>query len=141
MRARVPAALVDAMRAHAQAEAPRECCGVLVGRWAGRTFEVVEALPGRNLATVDDLYELDPEDFVRADAQAGEVGLEVVGFYHSHPRGPDRLSEVDRRQAWAGYLYALVSGSGCGFTAWMAPATGAPFEPVLLVAPEKSSKS
>jgi proteasome lid subunit RPN8/RPN11 len=141
MKARVPAALVEAMHAHADREAPRECCGVLIGRWTGRDCEVVNALPGRNLATTVDLYELDPEDFVQADKRAGEVGLEVVGFYHSHPRGPDHLSEVDRRQAWAGYLYLLVSGSGRGFTAWIAPATGAPFLPVLLGGAEKSSNS
>lgn len=96
---------------------------------------MVRAVAGRNLIAAHDLYELDPEDFVRADSEADGEGLAVIGFYHSHPRGPERLSKIDRDRAWPGYLQVLVvpqSGSGCRFSAWVSPSEQAEFLPVTL---------
>ena len=42
-----------------------------------------------------------------------ENGMEVVGFYHSHPIGPDEPSETDAADAtWDGYSYVIVSLNG-----------------------------
>lgn len=130
------------LAAHARREAPRECCGVLIGR-IDAAFHVMRAVPGRNLIASHELFELDPEDFVRADAEAEAEGLAVVGFYHSHPRGPERLSKVDRERAWPGYLQVLIvlqSGSGCGFSGWVAPSERAEFIPVRLEPEDFSEK-
>jgi proteasome lid subunit RPN8/RPN11 len=53
----------------------------------------------------------------RADetADAGDARpTEVVGFYHSHPEGPDGPSATDRAQArWPDHVYVIVSlGAG-----------------------------
>jgi proteasome lid subunit RPN8/RPN11 len=100
-------------------------------------LSVERAIPCRNLVAAHDLYELDPEDFVRADALAEEAGLEVIGFYHSHPSGPDRLSQIDRERAWPGYVQLLIVpriGSRCGFSAWWQATERAEFIPVSLEA-------
>lgn len=130
-RVRLPAGAADELSRHAAEEAPRECCGLLVGRTTGETCDVVYMKRGRNLAATHDLYELDPEDFVAADAEAEARGLSVVGFYHSHPRGPERLSHTDRSLAWSGYVYLLIgpqSLSGSGLRAWIAPS----FSPLVV---------
>jgi proteasome lid subunit RPN8/RPN11 len=83
---------------------------------------------------------LDPEDFVAADAAASGTGFEVIGFYHSHPRGPARLSQVDRAGSWPGYVYLLIfpeTRSGSGISAWVQPTAGAPFLPVVIDPREK----
>ena len=117
---------------------PDEGCGVLIGRLAaGAGFAVVEATSGRNLNTerARDRYLLDPADIVRADRAAREAGLDVVGFWHSHPDHPARPSQFDTDHAWLDYVYIIVNttqaGSGDlnGFTL---TAEGGPFEQLTL---------
>ena len=129
-RVRLPEGAAAVLDRHARTDAPREACGVLIGRVADGLCDVFELIPGRNRATSADRYELDPEDFVAADARATGRAMEVVGFYHAHPRGPDRLSRIDQDQAWPGYVYLLVCpeiGSGSVVSAWLQPAAGAAF--------------
>lgn len=132
---RLPPGAVEAMRAHAAREAPRECCGMLVGLFRADRVRVDKVVAGRNLASTRDLYELAPEDFVSADAAAERRGLAVVGFYHSHPRGPGRLSQADRARAWPGHVYLLISPetrSSNGVSAWIQAPQGRWLTLVLL---------
>ena len=55
---------------------------------------------------------LDPDDLISADLAAREAGLEVVGFWHTHPDHPAHPSETDREAAWDGYSYVILSVSG-----------------------------
>jgi proteasome lid subunit RPN8/RPN11 len=53
---------------------------------------------------------MDPGDHIRARRQARNRGLDVLGFYHSHPRSPATPSATDRAEAWyPDYLYLIVS--------------------------------
>jgi len=90
---------------------PRETCGLLIGRQNGRQVEVRRIIAARNLNTerAHDRYELDPEDFLAADAGARAEGLEIVGVWHSHPDHPARPSETDRAAAWEGWSYVIAS--------------------------------
>jgi proteasome lid subunit RPN8/RPN11 len=82
---------VGAILAAARASAPRECCGVLLGR----ANHIVEAVQARNLSEDPDRFLVDPADHIDACRQARQRGLEVVGFYHSHPHSPARPSARD----------------------------------------------
>lgn len=108
------AAVYEAVLAHAREGAPEEVCGVLGGRRAGDTSHVAVARRVANVAaSPESRYELDPAEQVRAMDAIEESGAEVVGFYHSHPRGPDRPSGVDEARAtWEGYSYCIVSLAG-----------------------------
>ena len=90
---------------------PDEGCGVLLGRFAGDRVEVVDASSGTNQNTdrSQDRYLLDPADIVRADREARERGLDIVGFWHSHPDHPARPSQFDTDHAWADYVYVIVN--------------------------------
>jgi proteasome lid subunit RPN8/RPN11 len=90
--------VLDEVIAHARAEAPEECCGILLG--AGGRVEL--ACPCRNVAEPSERerrFLLDPRDHFAARRLARQRGLAVVGFYHSHPRGPARPSASDRTEA------------------------------------------
>jgi proteasome lid subunit RPN8/RPN11 len=103
--------LREQMRAHASAEYPRECCGILVGRVAGENAEVLHVVAARNVAEgarLRDRYTIEPLAIVRADREARDGGMEIVGFYHSHPDHPAVPSETDRELAWEGYVYIIV---------------------------------
>ena len=82
---------LEAVIAHARDSKPRECCGILVGR-AG---EIQRALPARNLAESPTRFEIDPRDHFAAIHAARSEGLEVLGFYHSHPHSDPWPSETD----------------------------------------------
>lgn len=122
----------------AAAAYPVEGCGVLIGEYGGDgEASVVHATPGRNLLTerARDRYELDPGDIVAADAAARAEGLDVVGFWHTHPDHPARPSRFDTERAWPDYLYVICSTTGDGVAdlrAWRLPASGGEFDEVTL---------
>jgi proteasome lid subunit RPN8/RPN11 len=97
----------DAVVAHAREAAPHECCGLLLGRGG----EIVEAVRARNIA--DDpatRFLVDPKDHFDGMRAARERGLDVVGFYHSHPHSPAEPSETDLAElSYPDHLYVIVS--------------------------------
>jgi proteasome lid subunit RPN8/RPN11 len=100
-------AALDAVVAHAREAAPAECCGLLIGSPAS----VVDALRTRNIA--DDpasRFLVDPKDHFDGRREARRRNLDVVGFYHSHPRSPAIPSARDRAEAsYPEDLYLIVS--------------------------------
>ncbi|MCU0525487.1 MAG: M67 family metallopeptidase [Elainella sp. Prado103] len=56
-----------------------------------------------------DRYWIDPQDLLQAQKQGRDRGLQIIGFYHSHPDHPALPSETDRRLAWAEYAYLIGS--------------------------------
>ena len=92
--------------AHARAAKPAECCGLLVGT----SGSVTEAVPARNLADLPTRFLIDPQDHINAIRDARVRGLEVLGFYHSHPHSPPVPSEMDRAEAgYPDHLYLIAS--------------------------------
>ncbi|MDR0567894.1 MAG: M67 family metallopeptidase [Spirochaetaceae bacterium] len=87
---------------------PNECCGILLGP---NEREISKILPIINAFSEDERYhrfKIEPEDLMRAERQAFQDGLEVLGFYHSHPDHPAVPSEYDREQALPFYAYTIV---------------------------------
>ena len=73
--------VIEEVVAHARQEVPRECCGVLIGN----ATTIVEAIPTRNLSDNQNRFLVDPQGHMAAVRRSRALGLEVVGFYHSHP--------------------------------------------------------
>ena len=107
MSVRIPAAVVSDMLAHAREEAPRECCGLLIGKGDS----VARSVRARNLDAKATRYLIDPEDHFAAIRGARAEGLEVVGAYHSHPSSAPVPSPTDIAEANGGtdFLYVIVS--------------------------------
>lgn len=96
----------DDIVAHARETAPAECCGLLVG--AGDT--VAEAVRTANVDTNPNRFEIDAGDHLRARRAARSRGLDVLGFYHSHPHSAPTPSASDRAEAhYPDHLYLIVS--------------------------------
>jgi proteasome lid subunit RPN8/RPN11 len=96
---------------------PREACAVLVGRRQERSARVVYLHGAENLhADGHRRYLLDPGAFVGADLVARQAGLEVLGFWHTHPDHAASPSETDLAEAWEGYSYLIqaVNAAGAG---------------------------
>jgi proteasome lid subunit RPN8/RPN11 len=103
----VRALALESIVAHAREAAPLECCGLLVGRGD----EIVEAVRARNAAADPATrFLIDPKDHFDGRHAARERGLDVVGFYHSHPGSPPEPSARDAAEfSYPGDLYAIVS--------------------------------
>ncbi len=109
---RLPPAVRERLHAHAARCAPAECCGALVGR-RHAPAEVVEAVEAANLADGPaEAFVIDPAALLEAERRAAASGLEVLGCYHSHPRGPAWPSARDASGASRAWTYVIVSGGG-----------------------------
>ena len=76
-------------------ERPREAVGAFVGRgWAERAVPLVNAASDPYTR-----YLADPAGLLRLFRELDERGEELVAFYHSHPFGLARPSEIDRQEA------------------------------------------
>lgn len=105
----LPRAVRDAVVAHAREAVPNECCGLLVGTQDA----IVAAVRSANLAEEPSRFLIDPRDHIRARREARARGLEVVGFYHSHPFSSAEPSATDLGEAsYANHLYLIVGLRG-----------------------------
>ncbi len=101
------------MRGHGERDYPYECCGLLVGRFAGGGGkEVVETYAISNAREEEakrNRFLIRPEELLRGERHARARGLDVVGFYHSHPDDEAVPSRYDLEHAWPTYSYIVVS--------------------------------
>jgi proteasome lid subunit RPN8/RPN11 len=75
----------------------------------GKDTEVVQAVRTRNLADSPTRFLIDPKDHIAARRTGRSRGLDVVGFYHSHPHSAPEPSPMDLAEAtYAGHLYLIV---------------------------------
>ena len=131
---------LEVIREHASCEYPSECCGILLGKAEGGAKVVGEVVPLANLRhdparaqellPLDDVdreteknrFLIDPLDQLRVEKDARVRGLEVLGYYHSHPDHPARPSNYDRDHAWPWYSYVIISvewGVPKDLTSWV----------------------
>ena len=99
---------------HARAAFPKECCGILVGRDDGDGRIATVAVASRNVYEGDqkDRFDLDPRAFLQADKQARTSGLQVLGFFHSHPDCDAYFSATDLANSWPTYSNVVMSIKG-----------------------------
>lgn len=96
------------IHAHLESGYPNEACGVLLGK----DGVVTEGAPATNERT-DSAHNRYLITYAQKDIQndADRRGLEVIGYYHSHPDVPARPSQFDLEHAipWPGISYLIVS--------------------------------
>ncbi len=115
----LPQTVVDAIRRHGEETYPHECCGALLGG-GDRAAEIVP-LPNTTEEGPRRRFLVRPSDYRLAERRAGDAGLELLGFYHSHPDHPARPSQYDLDHAWPTFAYVIVSvvqGRAADVTVW-----------------------
>ncbi len=109
---------LEQLHAEAQKHYPSECCGLLAGMREDRVWHVQDVLPLRNVvaAGVYDSYQIDPQERHEKESTLRAKGLELVGFYHSHPdhgvyfsqRDLEHSEEYQFGEPWLKPVYAYV---------------------------------
>lgn len=120
---RVAPGLLSEIHLHGETAYPHEGAGFLLGR-DGDQRQVLAVLPlsnAREEADRHNRYLIGPQEYLRAEQQAEEQGLVLLGVFHSHPDHPDRPSEYDREwaQPYFSYLITTISsGRAVGSRSW-----------------------
>lgn len=108
---RIPPSVYDSLRAHGEETYPHECCGVLLGEFAEGDWRVTSAVRAGNtrIDSAHNRYNIDPAELVRIQRDAFRQGLDIAGFYHSHPDHPAQWSPTDFAEAhWIGCSYVIT---------------------------------
>jgi len=111
MSLRIVESALAAMHRFAVEGYPHEVCGILAGRREADGGEVCEVVPLLNerADSPQNRYKVGPLLLLRAEEDIERRGLEIVGYYHSHPDHPSRYSDYDREHALPNMSYAIVS--------------------------------
>lgn len=102
-------AQLGVVHAHAEAGYPHEVVGILAGRRADGRVTHAEALVNERSDSPQNRYEVSSLTLARAEQALEARGLEIVGYYHSHPDHPSQYSDFDRDHALPNMSYLIVS--------------------------------
>lgn len=79
---------------------PDEACGLFAGaRHSDDVATVTRFYPSANVAASSRIYTIDPKTHLRADIDAEDGGLEILGVVHSHTHTEPFPSPTDVEQA------------------------------------------
>jgi proteasome lid subunit RPN8/RPN11 len=112
LKARLSGDIAAKIRSHGAETYPHECCGALLGREVADDLrEVVALFPlvNRRDDSPRNRFSVTSEDVRDAEKSARAQGLDVLGWYHSHPDHPAKPSQYDQDHAWPWYSYIIVS--------------------------------
>lgn len=95
---------------------PDEACGLFAGTTdEGGAVTVTRFYPSVNVAASSRVYTIDPKTHLRADMDAEDAGLEILGVVHSHTHTEPYPSPTDVQQApdpaWHYIIVSFRTGS------------------------------
>ncbi len=106
---RISRDLYDEIVAHARAEAPNECCGMV----ASSGDEAVKVFRAANTAASPLRYEIDGAEQYRIQMEIDDAGLDLGAIYHSHTRSEPYPSQTDINLAfYPESIYVIVGLAG-----------------------------
>jgi [CysO sulfur-carrier protein]-S-L-cysteine hydrolase len=96
--------------AHARADAPNECCGMI----AAADGHLTAYFPAANEFASPMRFQIDSADQIRITNQIEERGEEIGAIFHSHPNSEAYPSQTDLNLArwWPGVLWLICSLAG-----------------------------
>jgi proteasome lid subunit RPN8/RPN11 len=93
----IQSGVLSAMLECARRGPQTECCGLL----AGRDGIITRAFPAENVAADPARnYEIAPKELFHLTREIRASRLELLGIYHSHPRGANEPSPRDIERAY-----------------------------------------
>ncbi len=103
---------IDQIKEHAQKDYPYECCGILLGKFENgekTVTQVLEIVNEKEDENKHNRYLIPSSKILETELYAIKNGLDIVGFYHSHPDHSAIPSAFDVEHALPVYSYLIVS--------------------------------
>lgn len=98
--------LIERINTHIEAAYPGEGAGFLLGT-DGDVSDVLPLGNAREEEARHNRFLLTPEDYLKAEMKAMELGVDLIGVFHSHPDCPNVPSEYDREWAQPFFSYII----------------------------------
>ena len=108
----IPKNLLDQIHRHLEESYPEEGVGFLFGMDGDdRMIKALHPVPNawQPKSERRRRYDVAPQDIMDADQKADDMGLVIIGAYHSHPDHPNEPSETDRERAHPFFIYLITS--------------------------------
>jgi len=117
---------LENMISHCREELPIEACGILAGQIRDSNEvivkEVMKIYKCRNELNSPTEYRIGAEEQFRIFSEINDIGLELLGFYHSHTSHPYtcRPSSIDEERAnYYGYSYVIIALYPTNVSSWI----------------------
>jgi proteasome lid subunit RPN8/RPN11 len=104
--------ILDRIHKHGEGSYPEEGAGLLLGEIKGESSTVYEIIPltnAREESARHNRYLITPQDMLRGEREAMQLGFDIIGVFHSHPDHPSMPSEFDREWALPNLSYVITS--------------------------------
>lgn len=106
---------LQGIEAHGEKTYPNEGAGFLFGQEDGEQLfiEAIDPVENRRESEAQfNRYEVSPEDFIQAETKAAQLGLDLIGVFHSHPDHPAQPSQFDLDHAMPNFCYLISAIEG-----------------------------
>jgi proteasome lid subunit RPN8/RPN11 len=112
--------LIETMNRHVEEAYPEEGAGFLLGV-DGKVKRILSLPNAREAAARHNRFLITPEDYLKAELTADNLGLNLIGVFHSHPDCPNIPSKYDREWAQPFFSYIITrvdKGSAVNSRSW-----------------------
>ena len=105
---------------HTLKEEPNESCAILYGNKIEEKNIVKVIWLTQNIDSSPIEFTLSPEQTWEMDQKRKELNLEIIGIFHSHPKGEARPSNTDKKfMVNNPYVWIIYSGINKNFKAYI----------------------
>ena len=105
---------------HTLKEEPNESCAILYGNKIEEKNIVKEIWLTENIDSSPTEFTLSPEQTWEMDQKRKELNLEIIGIFHSHPKGEAYPSNTDKKFMENNpYVWIIYSGINKNFRAFI----------------------
>ncbi|MGB7341319.1 MAG: M67 family metallopeptidase [Phototrophicaceae bacterium] len=121
-----------------EATFPNEGGGFLFGTINDHSTQIIDVIHIENVFETEEQYHryaMTPQNWAQMEDEADERGLQLVGYYHSHPNHPAIPSTFDRDHALPNFVYIITSvidGQADVQLAWLLSEDRQQFNPLTL---------
>lgn len=112
--------LTARMVEHLERAYPGEGAGFLLGT-DGDVKEVLPLDNAREEEARHNRFLITPEEYLKAELKAADLGVDLIGVFHSHPDCPNVPSEYDREWAQPFFSYIITrvdNGKAVSHRSW-----------------------
>lgn len=109
---------------HCKRAEPNEACGILAGKIRDCDEKIVKEVLRvylcKNELNSPIEYKIGAEEQFKIFSEINDAGLDLLSFYHSHPKTSSKPSMIDAKRAnYVGYSYLILSLHPRKISSWI----------------------